>query len=135
MGFPGQGKTTLARQLEKDSPQNTIYVDLKGHPPDTWQEHVAERIKALKLPEGQTGRIFIDHLDTEWKNPSHNLRKLAFLEWLFTYTSQTSEEQKTVSLTDSEKQRKMTIGDLVVEIKRDTRSGKIIANILTLEKE
>ncbi len=135
LGFPGQGKTTCARQIKKDSPHNTIYFDLKAHPPETWQTHVKDQIKALRLQNGQTGRILIDHLDTEWKNPSHNFKKLAFLEWLFTHTQETPEEQKTVSSTDTEKQRKITIGDLVVEIKQDTGLGKIITKILALDKE
>ncbi|MEO8324931.1 MAG: hypothetical protein ABI618_03725 [Nitrospirota bacterium] len=81
IGFPGQGKTPLASDLDK-AHSCVIRLDLKALPPDQWVSSLLEKLTKAKREKVQHIYLMVDHLECQWKNPACNMKKLEFLETL-----------------------------------------------------
>ncbi len=81
IGFPGQGKSPMASNLDKTH-SCVIHLDLKALPPDQWVSSLLEKLTKAKIEKVQHAYLIVDHLECQWKNPACNMKKLEFLETL-----------------------------------------------------
>ncbi len=97
LGFPGQGKTSMAHHYHKEQEihqNNTnargLYFDLRAIPPEQWEDALSNNISALHIQDHHSLHVTIDHLEQQWNDPEVNRQKLKFLEWLLNRTHHTT---------------------------------------------
>jgi len=123
LGFPGQGKTSIAHQSHKEQKihqENTnahaLYFDLKAIPPEQWKDALSNKISTLHLQDHHSLHVTIDHLEQQWKDPGINRQKLEFLEWLLTHSTHTTDTHGTTSPPDQEASHTFKLGDLMIQV-------------------
>lgn len=125
LGFPGQGKTPMAHQYNKEqkihlkqtnAPVRALYFDLKAHPPEQWKNTLSNEISSLHLQDHHSLHVTIDHLEQRWKDPEINRQKLEFLGWLLTRSNHTTDAPDTTSPPDQEPSQAFKLGDLMIKV-------------------
>ena len=146
LGFPGQGKTSLAlenykehnqphaeeteapaeptkktrqspRVHEGNPPTAPPYFDLNAFPPEKWKEELSKQISDLRIEDDQDFHVIIDHLEHQWKDPGVNLKKLELMEWLLNRSNHKKGTSKSSPDKDSsESSQNSKLGDLVIQI-------------------
>lgn len=125
LGFPGQGKTPLAHQYNKEQrihlkktnvPVRALYFDLKTSPPEQWKNVLSNEISSLHLQDHHSLHVTIDHLDQQWKDPEINCQKLEFLGWLLTRSNHKTATPDTTSPPDQESSQSFKLGDLMIKV-------------------
>ncbi len=146
LGFPGQGKTSLALEnyeehnqphaeeteapaeptnktkqsprVHEGNPQTASpYFDLNAFPSEKWKEELSKQISDLKIEDDQDFHVTIDHLEHQWKNPPINLKKLELMEWLLNRANHKKGISKSSPDKDSsESSQNSKLGDLAIQI-------------------
>ena len=146
VGFPGQGKTSLALEnyeehnqphgeeteapaeptnktkqsprVHEGNPQTASpYFDLNAFPSEKWKEELSKQISDLKIEDDQDFHVTIDHLEHQWKDPAINLKKLELMEWLLNRANHKKGISKSSPDKDSsESSQNSKLGDLAIQI-------------------